>query len=595
MYETEANSAVEDSSGVPDDVIRAFGGLNGKILSRTILPWGEHCTECAWPSCYTTCDLYTPRGDGKCRRFVDGMVRVDCESSLNGYLLKVRFKQWGKLWTPGNVRLYPLEKAQRLEHRDYRIGKTLYQLELPAQLKKSVISKRYGFKSRMAARQTVDGELPTAFVLECYNPEAHVVRLTFTMRPGGERSKLPFQDLSEVKPGFNRIRLPLDRIAAQIDVRQPFEVEIIPNGDYKETTLYFGLMDFVKEANPPAEKKKTFKCVVWDLDNTLWDGILIEDGEDKLRLKPNIKEVIQELDSRGILQSVASKNDAEDALRVLKKFGIDEYFLCPQISWNPKGQAIKTIAEQLNIGIDTFLFVDDSEFELQQVMATSPQVRVLDAKLYTTIPEMEECQVPVSQESRERRKLYQVEFSRQETQKSFGDDYSAFLRSCGIELTIQPMKEENLERVHELTQRTNQMNFSGNRYDREVLRGILSTPHVDTFVLSCNDHFGTYGVIGFSIVDTSEPRMTDLMFSCRIQSKRVEHAFVSYLVRKYGHDMGRDFFANYRKTPRNAPSGAVFADLGMQEVEVKDGVTSLLFPSNRELPDEGIVRIMNAK
>ena len=127
------------------------------------------------------------------------------------------------------------------------------------------------------------------------------------------------------------------------------------------------------------------------------------------------------------------------------------------------------------------------------------------------------------------------------------------------------MTEENLERVHELTQRTNQMNFSGNRYDREVLRKLLSSPHLDTFVLSCEDRFGSYGVIGFSIVDRREPRMTDLMFSCRIQSKRVEHAFLAHVIRRYIGETGKNFYANYRKTPRNAPSGRVFADLAMEE------------------------------
>ncbi len=121
------------------------------------------------------------------------------------------------------------------------------------------------------------------------------------------------------------------------------------------------------------------------------------------------------------------------------------------------------------------------------------------------------------------------------------------------------MTEENLERVHELTQRTNQMNFSGNRYDREVLRKLLASPYLDTFVLSCEDRFGSYGVIGFSIVDRREPRMTDLMFSCRIQSKRVEHAFLASVIRRYIAETGKDFYANYRKTPRNAPSGQVFS------------------------------------
>jgi FkbH-like protein len=153
------------------------------------------------------------------------------------------------------------------------------------------------------------------------------------------------------------------------------------------------------------------------------------------------------------------------------------------------------------------------------------------------------------------------------------------------------MMEENLERVHELTQRTNQMNFSGNRYDRSVLKEVLSTPYLETYVLEVEDRFGTYGVVGFCIVDSRTPLMTDLMFSCRIQSKRVEHAFLAYLVREYIARTGKDFQADYRKTPRNAPSGKVFADLGMQELDHKDGVSRLIFHRDQVVPDDGLVRI----
>src|ERR1700759_2246220 len=112
MYETEANTKVEPASQLPPDVLAAFGQLRGTIASRTVLPWSEHCTECVWPTCYSSCDLYSPREDGRCRRFVDGMVRIDCPSAVNGYVLKIRFKRWGKLWTPGNLNLHSPEKAQ---------------------------------------------------------------------------------------------------------------------------------------------------------------------------------------------------------------------------------------------------------------------------------------------------------------------------------------------------------------------------------------------------------------------------------------------------------------------------------------------------
>ena len=145
------------------------------------------------------------------------------------------------------------------------------------------------------------------------------------------------------------MRIAVEEISSAVDLRSPFSVEMIPNDDQDGTTLYFGVMDFLQEAPVANEKTKKVKCVVWDLDNTLWDGILVEDGPGNLRLKLGIVDVIKELDHRGILHSIASKNNREEALKLLRDFHIDEYFLYPQISWDPKSEAIKAIARRLNI------------------------------------------------------------------------------------------------------------------------------------------------------------------------------------------------------------------------------------------------------
>jgi len=594
MYETETNSTFESPAQIPEEVIRSFEQLRGRLQSRTVLPWSEHCTECVWPTCYSTCDLYSARPDGGCRRFTDGMVRVEIPASVNSYILKIRFKRWGKLWTPGNVRLHSAEKAEKLETRDYRIGKTLQRIPVPALVKITAATKVYGFKKRAAASASHGEEMPSCFLLECYNPESHNVQLSLTMRPSDADTMIPFQKLLDLAPGFHRIRIPLEEITALLDVRKPFGIDLTPNDEINETTLYFGLMEFateLAETKKAEGSEKKVKCIVWDLDNTLWDGVLVEDGPERLRLKSGVAAIIHELDQRGILHSIASKNDPEAALPVIKSFQLDQYFLCPQISWQPKSQGIQAIAQQLNIGIDSILFVDDSEFELGEVAAACPGLQVLNAERYATLPERSDCKVPITAESRGRRKLYRVEESRQAIAQKFSNDYLAFLRHCEINLAVRPMTEDNLERVHELTQRTNQMNFSGNRYSRDVLRELLSKPYLDTFVLSCEDRFGSYGVIGFSIVDRREPRMTDLMFSCRIQSKRVEHAFLAWVLRKYIDETGNDFYADYRMTPRNAPSGKVFADLGMEEVENRDGLLSLRFAKEREIPEDGVIRV----
>jgi FkbH-like protein len=205
---------------------------------------------------------------------------------------------------------------------------------------------------------------------------------------------------------------------------------------------------------------------------------------------------------------------------------------------------------------------------------------------------MDICNVPVTAESAKRREMYHVEAQRQIEAQGFGEDYVAFLRHCKIQLQITALSDDNLQRVHELTQRTNQMNFSGNRYDLEMLRGILSKPWLETYVMTCNDKFGSYGVVGFGIVDSREPRLIDLMFSCRVQSKRIEHAFLTFVIRTYISRCGRHVYANYRKSPRNSASGRVFTDVGMKEVDSRDGVTSLLFAKDHPIGDERIIEII---
>ena len=152
------------------------------------------------------------------------------------------------------------------------------------------------------------------------------------------------------------------------------------------------------------------------------------------------------------------------------------------------------------------------------------------------------------------------------------------------------MKSDNLQRVHELTQRTNQMNFSGNRYELEQLEKMINKKNISAIVLDCRDKFGNYGTVGFCVIDNRRPIMNDLMFSCRIQSKRVEHAFLSYILNKYA---GRDFFVRYRKTQKNAPSGKVFDDFAFETLEIKNGISFLIFRREREVPPNNIVSVIN--
>jgi HAD-superfamily phosphatase, subfamily IIIC/FkbH-like domain len=600
MYEPEVNSSVESIEALPEEIRGRFMELGDRIESRTMLPWGEHCTECVWPTCYTTCELYTPRPDGGCRLFVEGMVRIDHKNGLSPYLLKVRFKQWAKLWTRGTLRLEPLAKASRQELCQIAIGALARSIPAPDSIRPRLLRKVNYLRRRSAERARLDGQLPDYFLLECYNPGAQAVALTFTVRATSS-SAPPFRALISASRGYSRATVAASEIFASIDASQPFEVEIVPNhaGD---TVLYFGLMDFVKErvhvkelAGSTRDGRSgtgaaTIKCLVWDLDNTLWDGILVEDGPEKIRIRERVVDVIRRADERGILNSIASKNNYDDGMQVLRAFGIDEYFLYPQIKWQPKSRSLAHIAHLLNIGVDTLALIDDQVFEREEVKATLPQVTVIDAAAYGEIPARPEWRAAVTDESRSRRAMYREQEQRETALLSHQGDYLAFLKDCRMEITLRPLDESNLQRVYELAQRTNQLNFSGNRYQMSELREIAGRAYQETYVISCADRFGDYGIVGFAVVETSAPRLLDLMFSCRVQGKRVEHAFLAFLLNRFLRRPGEDFHAAYRRTTKNAPAGKVFEEMGFESATDGDP-SSLVFHYGRAIPDDGIIEL----
>jgi FkbH-like protein len=598
MYETEVNGRTELLNSLPAEIQQRFAESRQQIIARTVLPWGEHCTECNWPTCYTSCELYTPRRDGGCRLFVAGMVRVDHPATPSGYLLKIQFKRWGKLWSVGNLNLLALDAAAGKESRNRLIGAAARSVPLPAPFRQKLLGKVAYLRRREAETAPATPQSPDCFLFECYNPNPDAIAITLTIRNRENPSRV-FQKMIQVPPGFVRERVPYAEIARRIDMNHAFDVELIPN-ESDDTVLYFGVMDFVKEAWQPAPKGKAvtegrkWKCIVWDLDNTLWEGILVEDGIDKLRIRPEAIAVIEETDRRGILHSIASKNNMDAVMEVLRKHDIEQYFLHPQVNWEPKSQSISRIAQLLNIGIDSLAFVDDQPFEREEVRAALRDVAVVDAAELAGIASRDECLVPITDESRQRRAMYREEETRSLAMESFSGDYHQFLRDCRIRIELAPLSDESLDRVYELAQRTNQMNFSGNRYPLAELRQLMASKDHETRVVRCSDRFGNYGVVGFALIDRREPRVLDLMFSCRVQSKRVEHAVLSSILKRYVEAENRDLFSNYRKTPKNAPSGKVFADLGFQEVGETGGITSLSFEAGTPVPDDGIIEVVES-
>jgi FkbH-like protein len=296
-------------------------------------------------------------------------------------------------------------------------------------------------------------------------------------------------------------------------------------------------------------ERHVIKCVVYDLDNTIWDGVLLEDPQ--VRLREDALEAIRELDRRGILLSIASRNPHDLAMAKLREFGLGECFLYPQINWGAKSASIRTIATSLNLGLDALAFVDDQPFERDEVRFELPEVTCVNpADMRKTLDDPIMKPRFITHESSLRRKSYLSDIRRQQAEAEFTGPSEEFLHQSEIKFTIQRAREEDLQRAEELTVRTNQLNTTGYTYSYEELDVFRRSPEHLLLVASLEDKFGSYGTIGLSLVERGPVfwNIKLLLMSCRVMSRGVGTVLMQHL-------MARAKQANVRLRAEFIPNG----------------------------------------
>lgn len=553
------------------------------LRDRLILSWAEHCIECAAPSCYASCDLFSPTEAGKCRRIENGLVPVQAGQRTG---VELRFKRWGKLEAQGNARLFPPAKARTAERltalaarQAHALGQLIGRFSTAPRWATAHETLFKRVNTWLERHRDPTGPVPNLALIEAENLDAEPCELLLTIAVDKARlnrdltaSQLPPPVSIPITlvPGSNRLSIPISDAAPVFECGLPFNLALAPLGSATPHLILFELevvFDPAQAAQPvegaQIEFKVPAKLVVFDLDNTLWDGVLLE-GD--VRLRDGIRELFVELDERGILLSVASKNAPADALERLAGFGLDAFLLFPQIGWLPKSRSIKTIVDTIDIGIDSVMFIDDNPFERAEVSAVHPKVEVLDDQSLANLLQHPRLQGAKTAESRSRRKMYQEAVVRTQAAGSFGDDYLEFLRSCELVLTIRPDLPADHDRIAELVQRTNQLNFSGRKYDRAAIAEALDDDRIH-LVIECSDRFGSYGTVGFCMAHLEDiagsPRVVvdDFMLSCRVQGKFIEQALIDHLVRLAGPSTA-EVFIDFHKTDRNRPAQLVLEEIG---------------------------------
>lgn len=315
------------------------------------------------------------------------------------------------------------------------------------------------------------------------------------------------------------------------------------------------------------DRNSSIKCVVWDLDNTIWDGVLLEDG--RVSLRDNVVAIIRTLDDRGILQSIASKNDYTTAMLELREFGLHEYFLYPQIGWSSKVSFIETIAQSINIGLDTIAFIDDQPFEREEVSFSLPEVLCLDAADLDRLLEMPEMNPRfITEDSKMRRLMYISDMARSKVEEEFVGPKEAFLASLDMVLTIFPAKEEDLRRAEELTMRTNQLNTTGYTYSYDELNDLRQSEQHKLLMARLEDKYGTYGNIGLALVECREEVWTVklLLMSCRVMSRGVGSIMLAHMM-KLAKDRNVRLRAEFVPNGRNRMMDITYRLAGFYEFE----------------------------
>jgi FkbH-like protein len=324
---------------------------------------------------------------------------------------------------------------------------------------------------------------------------------------------------------------------------------------------------------------KICKVLVTDLDNTLWGGVAGEDGPQGIKLDAeypgfayqSVQRAMLDLYRRGILLAVCSKNNAFDVEEILEKHpGMllrPDHFAAVRINWQDKAQNLREIADELNLGVDSLVFVDDNPAERQLIRMTLPEVTVIElpADPLQFAGAIQESPVfarlVLTEEDRDRGRLYAEQRQRVELERA-APSLENFYRALNQELKIAGVTPATVTRVAQLTQRTNQFNLTTKRYNEQQILQMASSPEYGVYALWVKDRFGDNGLVGVVVTHDSDQNceIDTLLLSCRVIGRTVETALLSFLAaRAKGRNLKR-LQGWFLPTKKNDPAKRFYSD-----------------------------------
>ena len=334
---------------------------------------------------------------------------------------------------------------------------------------------------------------------------------------------------------------------------------------------------------------KVCKALVTDLDNTLWGGVVGEDGMEEIKVGPeypgaahqSLQRVILDLYQRGIILAICSKNNPADAMEVLESHpGMllrPQHFAALRINWSDKAQNLREIAAELNVGTDALAFLDDNPVERERVRVELPVVTVIElpddpmgyAQALRDSPLFE--RLSLSAEDRKRGGYYAEQRQRVEIEHSAAS-LEDFYHSLQQEVEIAPVIPKTLARVAQLTQKTNQFNLTTRRYSEQQIAEMAASRDWHVYSLRVRDRFGDNGLVGVAILHFADEvcEIDSFLLSCRVIGRTVETAFLAYIVEQAQSRGIRRLTGWFLPTKKNAPAESFYATHGFEPLEQQD-------------------------
>jgi len=315
------------------------------------------------------------------------------------------------------------------------------------------------------------------------------------------------------------------------------------------------------------------KCIILDLDNTLWGGVVGEDGMDGIKLSMDeagagfiaFQQALLDMYHRGILLAVNSHNNPDDALAVIRSHPNmilkEQHFAAMRMNWDDKAANIRSLAEELNIGLDAMVFFDDNPLQRESVRSFLPEVEVpelpLDPRAYTemlhALPYFPK--EAVTNEDAMRGNLYVTERLRREAEKRYQSN-EEFLSDLSLKADIYINDASAVERIAQLTDKTNQFNTHKVPLSVDEVRSRMSDEHYEIYSMRVTDRFGDYGIIGVAIVEKGPEvwHVEQLLMSCRILGRGAEFALVGTIAARALEAGATTLTFAYAPTEKNIPA-----------------------------------------